>query len=194
MGMREATMHDEFDPDQLDTMSKLEAYLPRMYPLFGAALALYNTEYPAMVRAQHDTRATTSGIWCHLWHSFQAEFLDEPGFHFLEIRNLKVLNIKDQVLIRTKKVDANGRHSNNNTAQQRAFDSQEALPGLPPEAARVVMGYQPDAAFSCVERVTVRRPRGNWVSQVVDEGAPRRWIDITPVGLPFGHERPARHG
>jgi hypothetical protein len=192
--MPEAAMHDEFDPDQLDTMSKLEPYLPRMYPLFAAALALYNTEYPAMVRAQHDTHATTSGIWCHLWHSFQAEFLDEPGFHFLEVRNLKVLNIKDQILIRTKKVDANGRHSNNDTAQQRAYDSQEALPRLPPEAARVVMGYQPDAAFSCVERVTVRRPRGNWVSQVVDEDAPRRWIDITPVELPFGHERPARHG
>jgi hypothetical protein len=106
--------------------------------------------------------------------------------HFLEIRNLHVLNIRDQMLIRAKKVNANGRHRNNHTLQQRAFDAQEELPGLPPVAARLVMAYQPDAAFSEVERVTVRRPLGRWVSQIVDAELDRRVLSQR-----FGQPLPA---
>jgi hypothetical protein len=176
---------DEIDPDQLEIMGLLDPYLGRMYPRFPAALALYN-EVPAHIRAEHDDRAAASATWCHVWSDFQREFAGEPGFHFLEVRNLHLLNIRDRLLIRAKKVDANGRHRNNDTAQQRAFDSQEELPGLPPKAARLVMGYQPDPAFSKVERVTVRRPLGRWVSQIVEIEMACSWVDITPVELPFG--------
>ena len=90
-------------------------------------------------------------------------------------------------VVRAKKVDENGRHQNATTKQQRAFDAQLPLDGIPPAATRVIVGYQPDEAFSAVERVTVRRPRGRWVSQIVDvDGSaeqPQRWIDITPPDL-----------
>jgi hypothetical protein len=175
---------DEIDPDQLAVMAVLEPYLPRMYPCFPAALALYN-QVPANIRAEHDDRAAASSVWCHIWSGFQREFAEEPGFHFLEVRNLHLLNIRDHVLIRTKKVDANGRHRNNDTPQQRAFDAQAELPGLPAAAVRLVMGYQPDAAFSEVERVLVRRPLGRWVSQIVEVETERTWVDITPIELPF---------
>jgi hypothetical protein len=179
---------DEIDPDQQATMGMLEPHLSRMYPCFPAALALYN-DIAAHIRAEHDDRAAASAVWCHIWSGLQREFSEEPGFHFLEIRNLHLLNIRDQMLIRAKKVDANGRHRNNDTPQQRAFDAQEELPGLPPAAARLVMGYQPDAAFSEVERVTVRRPLGRWVSQIVEAEPECSWVDITPIELPFGTSR-----
>jgi hypothetical protein len=89
------------------------------------------------------------------------------------------------VWARAKKADENGRHRNADTTQQRAFDGQLDIPGLPKEAARVVIGYQPDAAFSTVERVTIRRPLGRWVSQLVEMDEGCGWVDITPTELPF---------
>ena len=177
-------MH-EIDPDQIEVMGLLKPYLPRIYPIFPAALDLYNSEVSPMARAEHDDRASAAATYCHVWTGFQREFMDEPGFHFLELRGLRLLNIRDQLLIRAKKVDAGGRHRNADTAQQRAFDAQDDLPGLPPAAVRLVIGYQPDLAFSEVERVIVRRPLGRWVAQVVETDEVAHWIDITPIELPF---------
>src|SRR5438477_9265560 len=160
----------EFEEDQAEIMGRLAPYLTRMYPLFPAALDLYNAEYSARVRAEHDDRAAAAGIWCHLHKGFVREFGEEPGFHFLEVNGLYVLNIRDRLAIRWKKVNANGRHRNANTKQQRDFDRQRDLPEIPRAASRLVMGYQPDAAMAAIERVTVRRPRGLWVSQIVEEG------------------------
>ena len=175
---------DGVDPDQLEIMGLLEPYLSRMYSIFPAALSLYN-DYPALMRADHDDRAATSSVWCHAWSGLQREFGSEPGFHFIKVRGLHLCNISDRVVIRLKKVDANGRHRNSDTAQQRAFDAQEELPDLPPAAARLVLGYQPDVAFSEVERVIVRRPQGAWVSQILEVDSAFGWVDITPVELPF---------
>ena len=180
---------DDVDQDQDKIMEVLKPYLSRMYPIFPGAVAFYNSSTAAQARAQHSDRARANAIWCHIWHNFQETFGAEPGFHFLSIGNLNVLNIRDKLLVRPKKVDANGRHRNASTKQQREFDAQVDLPGLPDEAARIIMGYQPDAAFSCVERVTVRRPHGRWVSQIVDSDSHFSWVDITPRELPFREGR-----
>ena len=94
-------MNDDIDPDQREIMGLLEPYLDRIYPRFPAAMALYN-EIPAHIRAEHDDRAAASATWCHVWSDFQREFAEEPGFHFLEVRNLHLLNIRDRLLIRAK--------------------------------------------------------------------------------------------
>jgi hypothetical protein len=184
---------DDIDPDQLAIMTVLEPYLARMYSCFPAAMALYNKVEPH-IRADHDDRAAASSVYCHAWNGLQRELSEEPGFHFLTHRGLNLLNIRDQVLIRAKKVDANGRHRNADTRQQRDFDAQAELPGLPPAAVRLVIGYQPDAAFSEVERVTVRRPQGRWVSQIIEADTECSWVDITPVELPFGTMRRRARG
>jgi len=176
---------DDLDPEQKHVMELLEADLSRIYPIFENALALYNSEITAKARAEHDDTAAAKAMHCHVWAGFQRAFLDEPGYTFLEVRGLKVLNIRDQVVLRAKKVDVNGRHRNADTAQQRAFDAQEDIPGMPPAATRVVIGYQPDIAFSEVERVIIRRPKGLWVSQIVDVDEDIQWVDITPVELPL---------
>jgi hypothetical protein len=177
---------DEKSADQIEVMGFLEPYFARIFPIFGAAVDFYNSEYSRSARAQHDDRATACDVWCHIWHGMQVEFGEERGFHFLEIRGLSVLNVRDRVVIRAKKVDENGRHRNSDTLQQRLFDAQMPLPGLPEAAARLIIGYQPDAAFSRVERVTIRRPFWGWVSQVVETEHGCSWVDITPRELPFG--------
>lgn len=183
---------DDFEADQSHVMGLLSPILGRVTPLFEEALDLHNSEVSPRARAELGVRAITSAVSDHAWAAFSRAFDEEDGFHFLEKNGLKVLNIRDEVLVRLKKVDENGRHKNADTAQQRAFDSQKDLPGLPPAAVRVVLGYQPDEAFSEVVRVTVRRPKGRWVAQIVDGDVAPGWVDITPVELPFGETRKAR--
>ncbi len=183
-------MDHDGDPEQNEIMALLKPHLGRMYPIFGTAIDLYNAEYTPKARAEHTDRATANNVYCHVWQGIEREFADEPGFHFLKIRNsLNVLNIRDCLLIWAKKVDANGRWRNHTSGQQAEFDAQRDLPGVPLAATRLVLGYQPDAAFSCVERVTVRRPRGLWVSQIVEGDTECTWVDITPKRLPFREER-----
>jgi len=115
-----------------------------------------------------------------------SEFSDDEGFHFLELPGkLKVLNIGDLLVLRVKKVDANGKHRNAQTAQQKAFDAQLPIDGLPDPALRVVLGYQPDLAYSDIERITVKAPKSVWVSQIVNIEEAFEWTDITPAQLPF---------
>jgi hypothetical protein len=181
---------DDIDPDQAKIMDILAPYLSRIAPIFEAAIETYNAEYTPMARAEHSDRATANNVYCHAWHGLEREFADEFGFHFLKLRgNFHVLNIRDQLVIRAKKVDANGLWRNHKSKQQTAFDAQHELPGLPRAATRVVLGYQPDAAFSRVERVTLRRPKGRWVSQIVEDGDSFIWVDITPRELPFREAR-----
>jgi hypothetical protein len=178
------------DEDQAEIMDTLAPYFGRIYPLFDAAIELYNADYTPKARAEHSDRATANNVYCHAWQGLEREFADEPGFHFLKIRgSLNVLNVKDRAVIRLKKVDANGLWRNHKSKQQIDFDAQKDLPGIPRAAARLVLGYQPDPAFSRVERVTLRRPKGRWVSQIVADGDDVVWVDITPKEFPFREGR-----
>jgi hypothetical protein len=178
---------EEVDPEQQFVMDLLEPYFAPITRVYEAAIALYNSDVSPRARADHDNRAALSAIYRHAWKGLEREFVEEPGFHFLTVRNLHLLNIRDLVVGRTKRVNSNGRHVNNDTQQQRDFDRQLALPGIPPAAIRVVIGYELDLAMSKVERVIVRRPSpaGRWVSQIVHVDGAYTWEDITPAELPL---------
>lgn len=184
-------MDEEQEREQHDVMVLLEPHFSLITGIYDSAVQLYNDDTTPRARAEHDSRAALSAIYRHAWMGYQRELGDQPGFHFLKVRGLHVLNLRDQVVLRAKRVDANGRHTNNQTPQQRSFDRQQPIPGLPPEAVRIVVGYHLDPAFSKVERVIVRRPRGQWVAQVVVVDDVYAWEDITPAQLPFGAGRRA---
>lgn len=176
---------DEMNPDQERAMAVIEPIMHEIFPIFPDALKTYNEKYPAEVKAQHEGRTAAGCVRDHAWTEFKSLFMDRSGFNFLEIRGLHVLNIEDKLVIRIKKVDENGVHSNYQTAQQKDFDRQVDLPGLPAAASRVVIGYQPDIAFSVVERIIVRSPSQKWVSQIMQVDEVATWVDITPAELPF---------
>jgi hypothetical protein len=178
-------MEEAFEAEQQRVMAMLEPYFGQLTEIPAAGLNLYNSETSAKARAEHSTRAALNGIYDHVWHGYQREFSEEPGFHFMTVRGLNVLNIRDVVVIRAKRVDANGRHANHDSKQQRDFDRQRSIPGLPPAAVRVVIGYELDLAFEKVERVIVRRPMGEWTAQIVSLGDVMAWQDITPPQFAF---------
>ena len=172
--------------NQDECMAFLQPWFERLHAPFPKAMRMYNEDYPAHVRAEHNDSVTSHNVHSHVVAEFMREFADEPGFNFLKPRGLHILNIYDRVVGRFKKVDGEGRHRNADTEQQRKFDRQEPLPGLPPEALRVTFGYQPDPAFSKCERVLVACPQGKeirWAAQIVDIDDVYSWVEITPARL-----------
>lgn len=176
---------DEMDEQQVRVMAVLEPNFGALTEIYELAVNLYNDETSPRIRAEHTSRAALNSIYALVWKGYQREFGELPGHHLLDVRGLNVLNIGDHVVARAKRVDANGRHTNNMTPQQRDFDRQIPLADLPPEAVRVVIGYELDPAFSTVERVIVRHTMGDWVSQIVCAEEAYHWEDITPVRLPL---------
>jgi len=176
---------DEFEEQQAMAMGVLEPHFATFTGIYSSAVDLYNEGTSARIRAEHTPRAALNSIYALAWKGYEREFGEVPGLHLLNIRGLNVLNIADKVVVRAKRVDANGRHVNNLTDQQRDFDRQLPLIGLPPAAVRVVMGYELDLAYSTVERVIVRHTMGDWISQIVSVDEEYHWEDITPVRLPL---------
>lgn len=176
---------DDFEAQQATAMAVLEPHFATLTDIYQSAVNLYNDGTSARIRAEHDSRAALNSIYSLVWKGYEREFGETSGLHLLNMRGLKVLNIADKVVVRAKRVDANGLHVNNRTEQQRLFDKQLPLEGLPPEAVRLVIGYELDPAYSTVDRVIVRQTMGAWVSQIVAADEAYHWEDITPVRLPL---------
>lgn len=185
-------MGDDIDEQQQAVMQLLEPHFGDFTRVYEAAVQTYNDHTAPIARAEHDSRAALSAIYSHAWMGVKREFGELQGYHFLEVKGLHLLNIRDQVVLRTKRVNANGLHVNNQTDQQVKFDRQMPIPGLPAEAVRVVVGYELDPAFSRVERVIVRCPSSRWAAQVVAADESFAWEDITPARLPFRMGRRAQ--
>ncbi len=152
-------------------------------------MAFYQTSenYSAAAVAQQRERTVAGCVNDHAFHNLREALDGKPGCHFPNIRGLEILNFKDLAVIRIKKVNGAGRWRNARTKQQIDYDAQLPLTGIPSEAVRLVAGYQPDPAFSGVQRVIISAPLGKtiaWAAQVVIIDDVASWTDITPARLP----------
>jgi len=176
--------------DQDRCMGLAAPLLPEFYDIWHHAFGEYQ-KYPTEFTAEHDNTTMANCIRSHAWTEVVRRFDGRKGFNLLRLGRLNLLLCRDETVWRFKLVDGSGRHSNYQTEQQKNFDDQLPLPGLPSEAVRLTSGYQPDEAGHSIARVIVARPIGRqieWASQVniVDDVA--SWVDITPPRLP-GTER-----
>src|SRR5690606_26594792 len=105
-------------------------------------------DYSPAARAEHTDRAAANNVYSHADRRWQSAFDGFHGVAFLNVRGLHLLNYMDRVVVRIKKVRANGQHSNYQTKQQRDYDRQEPIPGLPAPARRLTAGYQLDPSGS----------------------------------------------
>src|SRR4051794_28572282 len=111
-------MEEELEIEQRRVMEALQPHFARITDICNAAVDLYNSETSARARADHDSRAALCAIYSHAWKGYLREFGEEPGFHFMTVRGLNLVNIRDVVVLRAKRVDANGRHVNHDSRQQ----------------------------------------------------------------------------
>lgn len=172
--------------DQDHCMGLIKPLLPAVHEALRFGMDFYQKKYSTKVVAQHRDRTAADCVYDHAFHRFR-ELLDgKRGNHFLNINGLELLNHRDIAVLRLKKVNGSGRWRNAQTAQQQDFDDQKPFAEFPPEAVRLVAGYEPDAAFSTIERVIISRPMGRkilWAAQVVIVDEAASWVDITPARL-----------
>jgi hypothetical protein len=172
--------------DQDEAMARIEPILKILHDCLYDGMAFYQDQenYSAAAIAQQRERTVAGCVNDHAFHSLRDKLGGTSECHFPSIRGLEVLNYQGKALIRIKKVNGAGRGRNAATKQQIDYDEQKPLPGLPPEAIRLIAGYQPDAAFSAVRRVIISAPLGKtivWAAQVVVAENVASWEDITPL-------------
>ncbi len=176
------------DLDLAANMAVLQPYLSVLTASVRRAFTTYQDLYPDRVKAAHDNTAAAKNVHRHVLEEVELAIIDLSGLAMVDARGLMVLNIHDRLIIRFKKMDEEGRSASYPTQQQRDFDRQLPLPGLPMAATRLTFGYEPDLAFSAIVRVLAACPLGprtHWCVQVnEEEPGVASWVDITPRRLP----------
>lgn len=171
-----------------EVMESIDHLLDDLDFICRHGLATYRT-YPPAILIEHDARATASNIYCHMLAEAERRLLNVPGVLLKDIRGLKAFLVSDVAVIRLKRMDEDGRSRNYPTKQAKDFDRGQPLPGLPPPATRLTVGYLADATGTSVQRVQVAKPTGreiDWCAAIVPEGdrvdGGQRWIDVTRQG------------
>lgn len=169
------------DSSLLECMEVLDPYLEDVDWCLRDGFGFYRS-YPEEIVAEHDDRAATASIYRHQLMRARKRLAAHAGVNTIEVRGLWVIDFHGRVNMRFKKVNSAGRGRNIATEQQKKFDGQADIPGLPSSAIRVTAGYQADAALTSINKVLISRPLGRdivWCVRVA-LGVDARWIDITP--------------
>lgn len=173
-------------PDQDHCMGLIQPLLEALYDSLydGMAFRLDPKNYSPEAIAQQRGRTASNCVNDHAFHRLRERVEGWPGCHFLNIKQMEVLNYFDKALIRLKRVNGAGRASNVQTEQQQSYDDQKPFPELPDKAVRLVAGYQADALFMSIDRVIISKPLGPnilWAAQVTKLDEVATWEDITPT-------------
>lgn len=170
---------------QADAMQQLDPYFDQIDAICRGGLARYR-EYDPAILIEHTSRAAATCIYDHMATLADNLLTPAPGVVFKNIKGLNVWILGERATIRFKKMDEDGRWRNHTSGQQRDFDRQMQLPGIPYPPVNLVVGYFANPTNTAVERVQVAKPMGravDWCAAIVPtsdriEGQPR-WIDIT---------------
>jgi hypothetical protein len=169
-------------PDPEKVMRDLEELLPAFSNALNFAFARYFQEYPASVRADHDTTTQANCIYDHILARVQALLEGRKGVRFILAQGLTVLVIRTRYAIKFKKLQETGVSSNVRTEQSNAFDQQGELAGMPPRAIHLKVGYVPDSSNTLIERMLVVCPNGQsvaWAQQFGLGEAADQWAEVT---------------
>jgi hypothetical protein len=165
-----------------DDLRPLEPLLDDLDAICRHGFRVYRG-YPAEVLIEHDARAAASCTYIHMLTEADRRFLGRKGMTLLDVNGLKIWNVDDQAVIRFKRMDEDGKSRNYPTRQARAFDLGRALPGLPPPAVRLTVGYWLDPTQTVYIRTQIAKPKvrmPEWcVAIVPGEGGRKRWVDVT---------------
>ncbi len=152
------------------------------------AFATYRS-YAPEVLVEHDPRAAAACIYAHMAAEAERRFALHPTVQLVDpilLGGLKVWRVGSESLLRFKKHDEDGNSRNYPTKQAREYDRGDTLPGLPPEGARLSVGYLLDPTNTEFTRTQVARPlarRIDWCAAIIPQAdraaGDRIWIDVT---------------
>lgn len=127
-------------------------------------------------KSQLPLRASTRAcfVYDHIVDAARQEFADDyPDVVIADNRGFLTITIKDRIVLRFKKFRNNSlRTSGIRTAQQQRFELQMQLPGMPPQATKVVAGYLLDEFQTSISFMAVTCIDGRsleWALDITDE-------------------------
>lgn len=168
-----------------EVMESIDFLLDDFDAIARDAFALYREYNPAAL-VEHDARAAAACTYCHMLAGAERRFADKPGIILEDVRGQKVWIVGAAAVVRFKKMDEDGRVRNYPTKQALDFDRGVVLPGLPPEATRLSVGYVLDPSATEVRRVQIAKPLSrsvDWCVAIVPpadrELVGRRWTEVT---------------
>ena len=123
----------------------------------------------------------------HITDLARKEFADDPAVHVGDNRGFLILTIEEKMVVRFKKYrNKSFKTSNIPTRQQLQFAYQLQLPGMPPEATRLVAGYLLDELQTSIETIAVTCSIGpdlQWMLDISDEADAGEDV-LEPAGRP----------
>ncbi len=129
------------------------------------------------------TRA--SFVYDHIVDAARQEFVDDhPEVVLADVHGFLTLTIKDRVVLRFKKYRSDSlRTSGIRNAQQQRFELQMQLPGMPPQATKLVAGYLLDelqTSISLMAVTCVDGPSLEWALDITVE-ADQEAATVEPI-------------
>lgn len=147
-------------------LSKEEAeslLMPYMETFWKIMLDVWKAweEIPEKQRMMMTPTARANNLYSFTIFYARTYFADVPGVTIIQKR-LFLVGISGLVLLRFKKLKSieDKRSSNYPTLFQMNYSSQQTLPGMPPEAARLTIGYVLDVSQSAIQGLFVTHPFG----------------------------------
>jgi hypothetical protein len=175
-----------------DLMGLIDFLLDDLDAICRTAFTTYRG-YAPEVLVEHDSRAAANCTYSHIAAEAERRFATHhPKVQLLDPRPLGGLKVwragetGADALIRFKKHDGDGFSRNYPTKQARQYDRGVTLPGLPPEAVRLSVGYFLDPTGTEFVRTQVARPMGkriDWCAAIVPQPERRPgekvWVEIS---------------
>jgi hypothetical protein len=165
--------------------SELAPYADRLFRCIQDAVRGYLGEH-GWLAYRYSRRTEASIIHDYMVARVKSEFDGEPGVTWVQRRGLFLLIVGNSYLIKLKKHDRRLRTHNISTQLSFDFLSQRQLelPGMPPAATNLHLGYQPGVTLaSSTYWITCR------------DGSYIEWAwpldDFAPTVLPVEHVAPA---
>lgn len=111
------------------------------------------------LRVEHDSRAQAAVTYSHIVAEAERQFDNLPGVRFMEIQQLKLWLFEDpDVVVSFKKMNKYGHVKRHDSKQQRDFDAQLPLEGLPIPPTRLRVGYLLDDFATNYVRTQIATP------------------------------------
>src|ERR1051325_9568017 len=159
-------MNDLQEPPQpLISKEEAQALLqPHMATFWKIMQAVWKAweGIPEEQRMMMTPTARANCLYSFIIHHARSQFSNHNDVKILEKR-LFLVGIKGMVLLRFKKLKSvdDKRSSNYPTLFQVNYTAQRMLPGMPPEAARLTVGYVLDITATSVQGLFVTYPCGS---------------------------------
>jgi hypothetical protein len=121
----------------------LRPHYDRLWRCGALPFIKYKEKYPD--QPIHHPRTSASIVHDLMVHQARVEFDGVRGARILDLAhpyNRTFLEIRERALIRFKKLDENKQPRNYQTDFVRDYDEDNDLPGIPPKAHRLTLGYR----------------------------------------------------